>query len=149
MGKRLTKPAAPRELGDEDIAIYLSQFMGTKHMVTEATARMNTIKQTLMDYIADNGIEDGDGHQWVTVDGHGSIKRERRVSSSLDENAAKAWLRKRGRLAECLKRVVVTRFDEDQFLAVLYEEDVSDAERKRLYDETITYAFVPGKGTPS
>ena len=61
------------------------------------------------------------------------IKRQKRVSQSLNEDRTLALLKDKGLLDQCTEVVVV--LNEDAILAANYSEDITDDELKALYDE--------------
>ena len=68
------------------------------------------------------------------------IKRERRVSQILDEDAAMVVVKKYGLEEKCLETIVV--LNEDGLLAANFDGTIPDEEMKALYSEKETFALV-------
>lgn len=67
------------------------------------------------------------------------IKREKRISKSLDEDAALELLDTLGLRDQCLMTIQV--LDEEAILALNYTGKISDEDLKAMYSETTTWAL--------
>lgn len=102
------------------------------------------LKKDLMLFLAANGDQDGKGGATYRmedpIDEVVGIKRERRVTQMIDEDAAMALVTKYGLEDSCLETVTV--LNEDGLLAANFAGVVPDEEIKALYSEKETFAFV-------
>lgn len=100
-------------------------------------------KKELMGALADEPTDEK-GHVIHTfpapVGKVSGIQRQRRVSLSMDEEAAMALIRSKGLEATCLETVTV--LNEDALLAANYNGAVSDDELAALYSEKESFALV-------
>lgn len=127
-----------------NVSKHLSEYLNMKALADQAAERLAKQKALLMEYVEANGVEDEKGHRWVEVDGVGSIKRERRVSSSMDTDYAEEWLKENGLYEECTTTIVV--LDEDEILAKIFDETIPPKVAKRMFAERESFAF---KATPA
>lgn len=94
--KRMQR-SAKRELSREDFDAFVRQYVEEKKFAETATARVNEKKAAINTFVDKYGDVDDKGSKYIDVegvDGVGAVKRERRVSTSLDEERATAWLKK-------------------------------------------------------
>jgi hypothetical protein len=104
----------------------------------------DTIKKTLMTVLEESGEADDKGNRFYyfpeSVDGVQGVKRERRLSQSLDEDAAMELIEKHNLQNSCLENIVV--LNEDGLLAANFDGIISDKEMASLYDEKESFAFI-------
>ena len=74
------------------------------------------------------------------ADGDISIQRQRRVSRSLDADAAEEILANAGVLDDCYKTVRV--IDEDAVMQALYSETLTEADVDAIFPSKVTWALV-------
>ena len=104
-------------------------------------------RQELLTILEETGTEDEAGHRWINwpddpVEGRiKGIKAERRVSRTLDLEAAEEYLRGRKLYNKCTQTVV--SLDEDKILGLNFDGTISDADLEKIYVVSETYAFVP------
>ncbi len=137
-------PKIKRELTEDDLPRYLSEYLRQKVVADQLTAKVNDMKATMMAYVEANGYEDDKGHQWVDiegVEGVSHLKRERRTSTFLDTDVAEQEMEKLGMLKKCTK--IVREFDEDKMLALAYENQIPRTVVDKCYVEKTSYAFKP------
>jgi hypothetical protein len=130
---------------------WLQQFLVLKSEAAELTSRQNEVKDRLKAEIERQGYSDDMGHRYIDleepVDGVATLKREKRVSSTMNHERTEALLRKKNLWESCTTTVVV--IDEDKILRALYEEDAKGKPLLRqedvdsMFDQTITFAFIP------
>lgn len=143
-----------------EIRQWLTQFLVLKDETKELAVRQNDLKARLMAETERQGYADDQGHQYidldVPVDGVKSLKREKRVTSTLNEERTEALLRKRKPVVDGKKQALwdrctttVTVIDEEKILQALYEEDdegnplLTQDDIDSMFDQNITYAFIP------
>jgi hypothetical protein len=123
------------------------EFISYKRRIDDLTKSQNDLKAELNEYVEENGEEDDKGHLWVTlpeeVDGYVGMQRQRRVSQSLDMDAAIVLLTKKGLAQQCIKSIPT--IDEDEVMACLYDGKLTEAEVDAMYPKKITWAFIPSK----
>lgn len=102
------------------------------------------VKKSLMEVLTYEAESDEKGNSFIylpePMDGVEAVKRERRVSQVLDEDAALALVTKYGLEESCLETVTV--LNEDGLLAANFAGIIPDDEIADLYSEKETYAFI-------
>jgi hypothetical protein len=104
-------------------------------------------RQELLAILEESGTRDEAGHYWINwpddpVEGRiKGIKAERRVSRTLDIEAAEEYLTARKLYNQCTQTIVA--LDEDKILGLNFTGKISDADLESLYVVSETYAFVP------
>ena len=97
-----------------------------------------------MTVLEESGEADDKGNRFYhfpePVDGVQGVKRERRLSQSLDEDAAMELIEKHNLQNSCLENIVV--LNEDGLLAANFDGIISDKEMASLYDEKESFAFI-------
>ena len=132
---------------EETLMQRVRAFLRIKMTVKSLTEEGDKIKKDLSALVEEQGDTDEDGSQWLNlpaeVDDIASLKRERRVSRSLNLERAIALLEGKG-LAD---RVVIQTpgIDEEELMACVYEDLLTADEVDGMYDTKITYAFIPSK----
>lgn len=101
------------------------------------------LKKEVMEGLAE--VEpDENGHRFYTlpapINGIAGVKRERRVSQPLDEEAALTLVKKYGLEQSCLE--VITVLNEDGLLAANFDGVIPDDEFKAVYSESESFALV-------
>lgn len=127
----------------------LAEYNSSRLLRENATKMENKYKASLMENLAVFGEEDERGSRWWkfnppvnSYDGrkvYTSIKRERRVSRSLDTDRAEIWLRANKLYDSCVTLEPV--FDEDLMLALNFNDMIPDDVLDSFYDENVTWAF--------
>lgn len=132
---------------EETLMQRVRAFLRIKMTVKSLTEEGDKIKKDLSAIVEEQGDTDEDGSQWLNlpseVDDIASLKRERRVSRSLNQERAVELLTEKG----LFDRVMVTTpvVDEEELMACVYEELLTADEVDSIYDTKVTYAFVPSK----
>lgn len=116
----------------------LQEFKTAKEAVENLTKRQNNLKTELVEALKENGYEDDKGHIWWQV-GDSEIKYERRVSRSLNIEAAEQWARELG-IWDDLKKVVES-IDEDKLLGYAWNHKDSEDVIQGFYVEKESWAF--------
>jgi hypothetical protein len=84
------------------------------------------------------GMEDDKGHLWLSV-GDAKLKRERRVSRSLDLDSARAWAEENGHWDDI--KEVVEVLSEDKLLNLAWVNKDLEETIQSFYIEKETWAF--------
>lgn len=102
------------------------------------------VKKSLMEVLTYEVEPDDKGNSFIhlpePMDGVEAVKRERRVSQVLDEDAALSLITKYNLEESCLETVTV--LNEDGLLAANFAGVIPDHEIADLYSEKETYAFI-------
>ena len=141
VGSVSTKPTPRRSIDSDELADYVGQYLAMKDATDEMTKRLNEMKATLMEHLAEHGIETENGHKVLVVDGVATLTRERRISESFLEDVAERWLKRKGKRDEIIRPVTVEEFDYDAFMALLFEDKTPQATVDTFYDRSENWAF--------
>lgn len=116
------------ELEGLDVERYARQYLDEKLAADAAKTRVERMAKNLKAYLESHGIEDEKGHRWVDAGEVGQLKRERAVSTSVDEEAARSWLKEIGKTKQVIKKVWVEEFDEDEFFGLCHDMGLTSEE---------------------
>lgn len=125
---------------------WVKQFVNLDANVKSLEKRRTEIRDRLSEVVEEFGFEDpNDGHQYYdlgeVVDGVNMIKRERRVTRSLDTEKAMELIKNRGIEEQVIEwRPVI---NEEALYAQVYEGKVGAEELDNLVVEKVNYAFKP------
>jgi hypothetical protein len=114
------------------------EFKKSKEGIDALTKRQNEMKAELVKAIQENGYEDDKGHLWYQA-GSMELKYERRVSRSLNSEAAEQWARELG-IWDDLKEIV-ERLDEDKLLGYAWNHKEVEDTIQGFYVEKESWAF--------
>jgi hypothetical protein len=122
-------------------------------LATDAVERfskdVSTHRSMILQALEEQGTTDDKGSQWLRfpddpVEGRiKGVKRERRVSRSLDSEAAEAYLRERKIYDDCTETIVV--LSEEKILDKNFKGEITDADLDKLYVVKETWALVPDR----
>lgn len=102
------------------------------------------VKKSIMEVLTYEAEADEKGNSFIylpePMNGVEAVKRERRVSQILDEDAALDLVKKYKLEDDCLETVTV--LNEDGLLAANFAGIIPDDEIASLYSEKETYAFI-------
>lgn len=118
---------------------HLREFLNTKTLQAQVSERLTQQRDRLAEYAEEHGEPDDKGHHWIEVPGVGTIKRERRVSSHLDEEFAEEWLKSQSLYDDCTTTIVV--LDEDAILAKIYDKTIPKKVADKMYATKESFAF--------
>lgn len=142
----IEKPS--RSVATEDGVLgKVRNFVFLKNKIDDATKELSKVKSYLSDLVDTDGEADDKGHLWYQlpeeVDGYVSLKRERRVSQSLDLDEAERILKEKGLDSRCF--VTMPVLNEDEVMACLYEGLLTEEDVDTMFPKKITWAFIPSK----
>lgn len=151
MASKRTIPSKPRF----DLETGLSEYLLNRSARERATYYEDQLKKNLLAYIEAVGELEEGGHRFVELDvplAHTTykagkpapqmvtgIRRQKRVTPSLNEDRTMTLLKKLDLMDECTEVVVV--LNEDAVLAANYQGKITDTQLEALYDESVNYAF--------
>jgi hypothetical protein len=114
------------------------EFKKSKETIEILEKRHNEMKKQLSEAVTVFGYTDDKGHQWLKV-GSYELKRERRISRSLDVTAVEQWARSNG-YWDAIKKVVEV-VDEDNLVKFAWENKDQEETVTSFYVEKETWAF--------
>lgn len=136
-----------RDVSLTGILVTVKQYMNLKRRIDDLTKEQIVLKGELSDIVDKEGEPDDKGHIWLQlpdeVEGVSSLKRERRVSQSLDMDAAILILTQKGLAERCIKPVPTIA--EDEVMAALYEGKLTEEDVDTMFPKKITWAFITSK----
>jgi hypothetical protein len=122
-------------------------FLRVKNTADMLKKEADQIRDRLAEIVMSTGEADENGSVWLDlpdeIEGIVALKRERRVSQSLDADEAERILESKGLAARCYKTIPV--LDEDEVMAALYEGLLTEADIDTMFPKKVSWAFVPSK----
>lgn len=131
----------PQPMGTLDANVREYKYL--KDEIDTLTKRQKEIRDDLMAIIESEGYADDQGHWWYEldepVDGVASLQRQRRVSRSLDEEAAEEILKNQSLWDRCteVRRVV----NQDAVYEALYDEKLTEEDIDAIFPAKTTWAL--------
>jgi prefoldin subunit 5 len=116
----------------------VENFVSQKRLLSSLETQINKMKKELSDLVDEHGLSDDSGHKWLNVGGH-ELKRERRVSKSLDVTAATEWAKANNVWNDVME--VVEILSEDKLLGKAWEDKTLMPVVQGFYVEKETWAF--------
>lgn len=142
---RTVKKKTSSSLTGQALRLAIRSFLGLKSQSETIKKQMDEAKKILSATVEEQGYEDDKGHFILEldepVDGCVALKREKRVTQSLDEEAAEKILRRKGIYEECVETIVV--IDPDLVTKAFYQGKISEAELDKMFSTKTIWAFVP------
>jgi hypothetical protein len=136
-----------RDVSPKGLLGTVKQYVNLKRRIDDLTKEQSVLKTELSDLVDKQGETDDKGHVWLPlpeeVDGVVSLKRERRVSQSLDMDAAILILTQKGLADRCIKPIPTVA--EDEVMAALYEGKLTEEDVDAMFPKKITWAFITSK----
>lgn len=124
---------------DEDyLGRLVKEFKSGKETLELLEKRQNDMKKQLLEAVETFGYTDDKGHQWLKLGDH-ELKRERRVSRSLDTKAVEEWAKQTGHWDDV--KVVTESVDEGRLLALAWVDKDLEETVTGFYNEKETWAF--------
>ncbi|MER5754314.1 hypothetical protein [Streptomyces sp. NPDC002088] len=149
--RRVEKPI---RLDTETPVEKVRQFLVLKFQETQVVTRKNHLRDEISAYVDSNGDEDEKGSKFwrlpepIEVNGQKftEVKREKRTSVGLDEDAVETLANSKGIRDRVFKEVTTTVLDQDELYVLNQEGVISDEELDALFTENVSYAFKPIRG---
>jgi len=121
----------------------VADYVTIKRNIDDMSKQQNRIKSELSELVDTDGEPDEKGHLIYElpekVSGVTALKRQRRVSQSLNESIAEDILKKKDIYNRCYKMVPV--LDESEVMACLYDGLLTEEEIDEMFPKTVSYAF--------
>jgi hypothetical protein len=144
----------PISLDPENPVEKVRQFLVLKFQETQVVTRKNHLRDEISAFVDANGEVDEKGSKFWTlpaaIEVNGQkfteVKREKRTSISLDEDAVENLVNAKGIRDRVFKEVTTTVLDQDELYVLNQEGVISDEELDALFAENISYAFKPIRG---
>ena len=132
---------------DPGFMVKVSEFLGLKRRIDDMSKQQSILKSELSELVDTIGEPDEKGHLWLRlpheVDGYTALQRQRKVSQTLDEDAATNILKTKGIYDRCFVMRPVLK--EDEVMACLYEGLLTEEEIDEMFPKKVSYAFIPSK----
>lgn len=131
------------DFGTTDLESMYKEYVLLKKNIDDLTARQNVIKKELMDFVDGFGLEDDKGHKWYDMPeygGYNGMQKQRRVSQSIDQDAAEAILTDKGLFDRCFETKPV--LNEQSVMECVYEGILTEEDVDAMFPKKITNAFV-------
>jgi hypothetical protein len=131
------------DFGTNDIESMYKEYVLLKKNIDDLTARQNVIKKELMSFVDGYGLEDDKGHKWYDMPeygGYNGMQKQRRVSQSVDENAAHSILEDKGLADRCFE--VKPVLNEQSVMECVYEGLLTEDDVDTMFPQKVTNAFV-------
>lgn len=127
-----------------EVTSWVRQFVTVKAQQAALQERYGDLKRRLEDVIDRLGYEDDKGHRYFDlpedVEGVVRVQRRRRVSTSLDDEAALALVESKGLPRERFVKTIEV-FDEEEILKAHYEGVISEDEIDALTTTNVSWAL--------
>jgi hypothetical protein len=121
----------------------VAEYVTVKRRIDDMSKEQNKIKAELSEVVDVDGEPDEKGHLIYnlpeTVSGVTALKRQRRVSQSLDQTVAEDILKKKKIYDRCFKMIPV--LDEAEVMACLYDGILTEEEIDEMFPKSVSYAF--------
>lgn len=144
MAVRIAKPEKSEE---DDFVNKVTSFIRLKKSIADLTKEANQIRDELSETIDTDGEEDDTGSRWFVLpeetEGVAALKRERRVSHRLDEDAAEEILTNLKLRDRCYTTIEV--LDEDEVYACLAEGLLTEEDIEQIYPAKVSWALLTPK----
>lgn len=131
----------PQTMGTLDANVREYKYL--KDQIETLTKRQKEIRDDLMSIVEAEGYIDDQGHCWYEldepVDGVAALQRQRRVSRSLDEDAAEDILKGASLWDRCteVKRII----NQDAVYEALYDEQLTEDDIDAIFPAKTTWAL--------
>jgi hypothetical protein len=138
-----------------DLVVKLQDYLQNRTMKERSSYHEDTGKKALMTFIETTGELEEGGHRRVDLDQPlpyvtykggkpkeqlvTGLRRQRRQSTTLNEDRTMAFLKEMDLLDACTEVAVI--LNEDAVLAANYEGKITDDQLAALYDDSETFAF--------
>lgn len=143
----MVRVSSPTVTEEDEFNTTVSQYLRMKAIIADMTKEANKLRDSLSEQVESRGETDDSGSYWLLLEGEiegvTSLKRERRVSHSLDDEAAERILKQRDLYDRCYDLVPV--LNQDEVMTCLVEERLTQEEVAQMFPAKVTWAFVPKK----
>lgn len=122
-----------------NITDTVKQYLALKEEIKFLNDREAELKKRLLTSVEEMGEEDSKGHLVLDVEGV-TLTKQRKVSTPLDMEVAKAILEEKGLTKECTK--VVEQIDQDAIIIAYSKDLLTEQEIESMFPPKVTYAFL-------
>jgi hypothetical protein len=129
----------PTPSEDAYLQKLVEEYLKAKTFSDSAARRTDELKAELSNMVDNEGYSDHKGSKWLETKNGIQLKRERRVSVSLDQVSARAWAEGNDLWDQI--SVTVQMLDEDALATVAWEHPELQSEIQELYSEKENWAF--------
>lgn len=129
----------PTPSEDSYLQKLVEEYLKAKTFSDSAARRTDELKAELSNMVDNEGYSDHKGSKWIETKSGIQLKRERRVSVSLDQVSARAWAESNDLWDQI--SVTVQMLDEDALATVAWEHPELQSEIQELYSEKENWAF--------
>lgn len=135
----------PTDLSDiSEVTKKVQQYAALKDQLDLLTKRQKEIKADLQNAVTLYGEVDGRGHMVLEINdpitGIDKLTQQRRISKSLDADAAEKILGDKGLLDECLE--FIPTINEEAVMAAFYKGQLTEADIDAMFPSKVSYAFI-------
>lgn len=128
----------PEEMNTEYIERLAEEFKKSKEAIESMTKRQEAMKKELTDFVLTHGRADEKGSLYLTV-GDFDMKRERRISRSLDLNAVQEWAQENGYWDDI--KEVIEVVNEDKLMNLAWQNEQVAETLESFYTVKEVWAF--------
>lgn len=143
----IAKQEEPRMANPDDLATQAKEYAYVKKQIEALEKRQKEIREKLFEKIEENGETDDKGNIVLElpeeVDDFVTVTKQRRVSRKIDEDIAFDIIDEKGLRGKVTKIVEVV--DEDELMAALYNDVLTEEEIDQMYPQTVVWALVMNK----
>lgn len=138
MEKRVIRKSTTESFDETYVTKLAEEFKKSKEALAIVEKRTNDLKKELSDLVDEHGAPDENGNKWVIV-GDLRLKREKRVSRSLNLDSVQEWAKSNGHW-DAIKQVIEV-VDEDKLLGLAWQDNAIAEELETMYTVKEVWAF--------
>jgi hypothetical protein len=132
------------DMSKEQLVDVVRQYVGIKDQMALLAKRESELKKRLSDVVEAKGEVDGKGHIVLEINdstsGVGKLVKQRKVSKSLDEDAANRILAEKNLTETCIE--MVPQINQDAVMASFFKGLLTEEDVDTMYPSKVTYAFL-------
>jgi len=141
------KEQKPRMTDDNDLVTQAKEYAVIKKQMEYLEKQQRILKAKLFEHIELEGEPDDKGNIILElpleVEGFITVMKQRRVSRKINDEAAIEIIAAKGLEDKLYKTIRVV--DEDELMAALYNDELTEEEVDEMYPPSIVWALVLGK----
>ncbi len=141
------KPRTKGGLTNTALLTWAREFVTLGTQITQMNSRKTELRDRLAETVEKYGQADDYGHIFLDlpekVANVVGFKRERRVSTRINEDRAEELLKRKKLWDECTTTITV--IDEEKLAKAVFNKKLSEDEFDSLRDVNVNYALVPMK----
>ena len=141
------KEQQPRLVDENDLMTQAKEYVFLKKQLEYLEKQQKELREKLFSHLENSGDADSDGHIVLElpqeIEGVVAIKKQRRVTRKINEEAAETVINQKGLQDKLYKTIRVV--DEDALMAALYNDELTEEEIDVMYPQNITWALILNK----